>query len=70
VGASPRRRGRWYTLLMALFLTISAGSGLLTSLRHGNWWFAAISVVGAILAIWLWAVALWEQRHREDGDAS
>ena len=57
---------RGYTLFIALALTISAGSGLFASLRNGNWLFATISVVGIVLAVWMWAVAFWDQRHRAD----
>jgi hypothetical protein len=62
------RHSRAYTLFIALALTITAGSGLFTSLRNGNWLFAAISIVGVVLAFWLWAVVFWEQRHRGDAE--
>lgn len=64
-----RARGqhsRGFTLAWALFLTVSAGGGLVTALRNGNWWLTAISAVGVILALWMWAVAFWEERHRSD----
>ncbi|MFF1572480.1 hypothetical protein ACFVWR_07000 [Leifsonia sp. NPDC058292] len=61
------QHGRGYTLALALFLTVYAGVGILTSLRNGNLWWAAFSVVGLIGAVWMWAVLFWEQLHRSDG---
>lgn len=59
-------RGRWYTLVMAVFLTLSAASGLLNPHARGNGWWLALTVVGAILAVLLWATVVWQLRHRHD----